>query len=170
MIKTFKSKITLKLSLVLTVFVLFISWNEAAAQKQKTTPTKKQEQPKPHDKKQQIINACNQLDQAFVKKEYEQLFSLLNDDIQITHTNGMVEQKPEIIENLRNDIVQYTSMATTSFNNVDFSGDRAVVTRECKVTGTLHGEAFKESFRTKENWVFRNNQWQLMKKENTSIK
>ncbi len=170
MIKTFQSKIILKLSLVLAVFVMCISWNETAAQKKKTSATKKQEQPKPNTRKQQIIDACNQLDQAFVKKDYEQLLTLLSDDLQITHTNGMVEQKPEIIENLRNDILQYASMATTVFNNVEFGGDGAVVTRECKVTGTLHGEAFKESFKTKEIWVFRNNQWQLMKKENTSIK
>jgi hypothetical protein len=99
--------------------------------------------------------------EAMTKQDVAALGHMLSEQLTYTHSNGLVENKTEHLENIRTGKLRYLTMQPEEMQ-VRFPQRRtAVVTGIVAVTGALNGKEFNIRLRYTDAYVKQRGKWRL---------
>ena len=109
-----------------------------------------------------------QLNTALVQKDSSTLNKLLADQLSYAHSNGWIETKHQILEDLYNGVLSYNNI-TIITDSIAVDGDKGIV----KLTGDFYvqmkGEDMKFRLNVAQMWVWENKQWKLLKRKSVKV-
>lgn len=109
-----------------------------------------------------LRKAWQGLDEAMLRIDTVALRQLLHEQLSVGHSNGLVENKDELLQHLRSGYLKYSSIAQEGKADIRFVEHVATVRREIKVSGSLQGTAFDVTLQVLEVWLLANKRWQLL--------
>lgn len=154
---------------ILLAFV-FLSFSHSFAQK----ISKAEQQEIDLRRKEEILNSIIELDKAMVSGDTSSLNNLLSERIGFKHSNGMIESKKELLNNLKSGYLRYLKIEQIGKPEIKkWSGKKGgywkdhTVTRGLHVIGELEGKSFDVVLKTTEHWVLIDgkNKWVLSERQ-----
>jgi ketosteroid isomerase-like protein len=100
------------------------------------------------------------LQQAMLSSNVQELDELIADDLVFTMHTGLVITKQNDLEAHRTGIQKFTSIDLTD-QQIRHYGDCAVVTLQAHLTGVFQGQDYSALYRFTRVWVKRQNRWQI---------
>src|SRR5690606_6638961 len=99
-----------------------------------------------------LTESIARLDAALMSNKKNELQNLLSDQVQLIHSNGLTENKKEVIKNLTDGSLVYTSIVQNGDcrKTIIESEKKAVVIRDIDVKGIVFNEAFDVKLTTHE--------------------
>jgi len=122
----------------------------------------------------EILNSIKELDKAMVSSDTSTLNTLLSKEVHFKHSNGMVESKTELLNNLNSGYLRYLQIEQQGKSEIGkWKGKKGgywkdhTVTRDLHVVGELDGKPFDVVLTTKEHWVLVDdkNKWVLLERQ-----
>lgn len=114
----------------------------------------------------QLKEAMQRFDNALMMANTEELKRLLSDKLEMVHSNGMVETKETLLKNIETKRLVYKIIVVgDDCKTAMVGGETATITRDLDVTGILEDNEFDVKLNTRENWVWENGDWKLIKRE-----
>ena len=113
-------------------------------------------------KQQQVTEACKKLDGALQHGDTITLKALLHEQLSLGHSNGLIENKEELLQHLRSGHLKYKGITEEGYAEVQLVQDIATVRRNLKVSGALNGEAFELRLKVLEVWIVLDGEWKLL--------
>lgn len=111
------------------------------------------------------------IEKALVEKDTLVLQELLHSDLTLGHSNGWVETKESLFEDLRKGKVSYKFFEKISEVDFTYFSDETVVTRrEIKAYGVVDDYEFAVSLNVLEVWVLQDNIWKLLARQSVNSK
>ena len=121
-------------------------------------------------KKEQRLRTCiKDFDTALVQNDQKSLERLLHKQLNMGHSNGLVENKTELTLHLQNTYLSYQSIDSIGSPSIQFTHHTATVRRKIQVKGALQGKAFEVKLLVLETWLKRKGSWQLLNRQSTKI-
>lgn len=108
------------------------------------------------------------LDEALVKKDTASLNILLHDKLSYGHSNGWIESKQEVIDDLLNGKLSYDKIESKMLSAAQ-TGDITIVRAESKISYVLDGKAGELKLHVMQVWVRIGSQWQLIGRQSAKI-
>jgi Domain of unknown function (DUF4440) len=104
-----------------------------------------------------------------INKKYDSLIVLLDDQVKYIHSNGWVQSKEEVIDDLKSGKLNYTSV-TVEESTVSYFNKCAVVTGKGLFKGLMTDKSeFTIHLIYTEVYVKQKNQWRLVSRQATKI-
>jgi hypothetical protein len=104
-----------------------------------------------------------------INKKYDSLNGLLDDQVKYLHSNGWVQSKEEVIDDLKSGKLNYTSV-TVEESTVSYFNNCAVVTGKGLFKGLMTDKSeFTIHLIYTEVYVKQKNQWKLVSRQATKI-
>lgn len=116
-----------------------------------------------------LIKSCNSLDSALIKVKHDQLRSLLHPKLSLGHSNGLIENKSELLEHLQSGYLKYFKIESLDKPEVLTYKKLATVRRYIKVKGELQQTAFEVKLRVLETWLREKSVWRLLNRQSTKV-
>lgn len=116
-----------------------------------------------------LIKSCNSLDSALIKVKHDQLRSLLHPKLSLGHSNGLIENKSELLEHLQSGYLKYFKIESLDKPEVYTYKKLATVRRYIKVKGELQQTAFEVKLRVLETWLREKSVWRLLNRQSTKV-
>jgi len=113
--------------------------------------------------------AMSGLDKALVSKDEKTLTELLNKDVSYGHSNGWVQNKTDIINDLKSGKLAYDKIENTSSMIAAINGNWATVRTNTNAEGKVSGNAFQFKLHILEVWLKTNAGWQLIARQSTKL-
>lgn len=101
-----------------------------------------------------------QFNSALVNKDTVELNWLLRDDIHYIHSNGWVQSKTDIIDDLYNGKLTYKNIDVTS-RTVKFNGTIGTVEMMANMDILMGGKPMHLSLKINRLWTWKNDKWEL---------
>jgi hypothetical protein len=111
---------------------------------------------------------AQKLDMALVQKDTVVLKKLLHDDLGYGHSNGWVENKTEMIENLVTGKMQYTSIQSES-PVWKQTGDMVTLRTKSKIEFIVNGKEGTLDLFVLQVWKKEGNEWKLVARQSTKL-
>ena len=106
---------------------------------------------------------------AFLESDVETLGELLADEMQYTHSNGLVDTKSSFLESITNKTFDYQREDRTDVSTTVI-GDTAMVTGRCAFTVVVGGKRTVDlDCRYSTTWVRRDGSWQFLCYQSTPM-
>lgn len=112
--------------------------------------------------------AVAKLDKALVEKDTVVLKQLLNKDVSYGHSNGWIESKEDVINDLVSNKLIYHSIKSDSLT-WNMQSDWASVRSKTKVEVTLNGNKIELNLHVLQVWWRTNKGWQLIARQSTKL-
>jgi hypothetical protein len=109
---------------------------------------------------QSILDLSKKKFEWLINKQYDSLLVLLDDKLQYVHSNGWVENKQEVIDDLKNGKLTYQKV-TVKESSVRLYEKTAIVNGLGTFEGIGNGNAFSMDLRYTEVYVRTGNRWKL---------
>ena len=111
------------------------------------------------------------LDNALLHGDSVALEKLLNDEVEIKHSNGWVQTKADVFKDFRDSTLRYDKVLGMGIGNgnISYETNIAKVTRAISVIGRFKEYNFDMYIRVKEEWIYENGQWQLWSRKSEKI-
>jgi hypothetical protein len=129
---------------LLTILLLFVSLG-VLAQKRDTTS---------------LAWCVREFNKALVNRDTVELNWLLRDDIHYIHSNGWVQLKRDIINDLYNGKLTYKNIDVTS-RGVKLNGPMGAVEMKADVDVLLDGKTVHLNLKINQLWTWKNDRWEL---------
>ncbi len=129
---------------LLTCLLIFLSFNLIAQNKVQ----------------RQLESLEHQRFEAMTKKDAAFLQNVLADNLTYTHSNGLVENKNQHIENIKSGFIEYRSMQPESAS-IQVYKKSAVINGFVKVGGVYKGTEFNIRLRYMDVYVKKRGKWKL---------
>jgi len=115
-----------------------------------------------------LKNAINELNTALLHKDTVALKRMLNDNVTYGHSNGWVETKKEVIEDLYNGKLNYLKIdqgrpSITVEQN--FAAVRAIADLEV----TMNNSPVQLKLQVLQVWAWKNKRWQLFSRQSVKM-
>jgi len=101
-------------------------------------------------------------------KQIDSLQRMLDDDVLYIHSNGLIETKYDIIENILSGKLVYKNVEVEDAK-VRLEGDLAVLNADGIFTGAINGNEFTARLRYTEVYVRKKNQWKLFSRHASKL-
>lgn len=108
-----------------------------------------------------LLQSIAALDKALLNKDSVALAGLLNDDVEIKHSNGWVQGKEEVFKDFRDSTLSYGAIENLTIDKINYRANIANVKRVVLVEGIFETYHFKMKLAVSEVWIYENKQWQL---------
>jgi hypothetical protein len=112
--------------------------------------------------------AAQKLEKALVQKDTLALKNLLHDDLGYGHSNGWVENKHEIIENLLTGKMQYKTIQSGS-PEWKQTGDMVTIRMKSQIEFIVNGKEGKLDLFVLQVWKKEGNEWKLLARQSTKL-
>jgi len=121
------------------------------------------------DTKVKIIKNINAIEKALVQKDTLVLNKLLHTDLTFGHSNGWIESKESLLNDLKNTKVIYTSFENISAVDFTFHSEDIVITRR-KITahGIFRQQNFSINMNVLEIWILNQDIWKLLARQSVN--
>ncbi len=146
-----------KLTLLIFLYIVFSNTSFAQV---KAHQTKREEQ-----KELAILQSCHTLDNALMKADTTILKVLLHDKLSLGHSNGLIENKKELLQHLHSGYLKYNAIEEQGSDEVQLVTSTASVRRQLKVRGAVQGKEFEINLKVLETWVMEDKKWQLLNRQ-----
>lgn len=135
------------------IFVILMLLLSAAAQAQDAATLKK---------------AVAAFDKALTGKDSAVLKTLLSEKVTYGHSNGWVQSKRQVIEDLYNGKLTYTAISSAE-EMVILEGTTASVRNVSDIEVVLDGKTIRLKLKVLQVWVWKNRRWELFARQSTKI-
>ena len=115
-----------------------------------------------------IERVAQKLENALVQKDTVVLKKLLHDDLGYGHSNGWVENKTELIENLVSGKMQYTSIHSES-PAWKQTGEMVTLRTKSIIEFIVNGKEGKLDLFVLQVWKKEGNEWKLVARQSTKL-
>ena len=117
-----------------------------------------------------LKEAMSSLDKALINKDEKTLVQLLHADVSYGHSNGWVQNKNDIINDLKSGKLVYNKIENTSVMIVAINNNWATVRTNTNADGIINGTAFQLKLHVLQVWVkAKNGRWQLFARQSTKL-
>lgn len=105
-----------------------------------------------------------------INKNYDSLSWILEDQVKYIHSNGWVQTKQNVLEDLKSGKLIYTNVSVTEASTVFYGSQTAVVTGKGLFTGLMPDKSeFKINLLYTEVYVKIKKHWKLVSRQATRI-
>ena len=117
-----------------------------------------------------LKQAMSNLDKALVTKDEKALVQLLHAEVSYGHSNGWVQNKTDIINDLKSGKLIYDRIENTSVNIVAINNNWATVRTSTNATGrSTTIPTFELKLHVLQVWLKTKNGWQLLARQSTKL-
>lgn len=117
-----------------------------------------------------LKEAMSSLDKALVNKDEKALIQLLHADVSYGHSNGWVQNRNDIINDLRSGKLIYDKIENTSVAIVAMTNNLATVRTNTEAQGRSTAvPTFELKLHVLQVWVKTKNGWQLLARQSTKL-
>jgi hypothetical protein len=116
-----------------------------------------------------LKEAMSSLDKALINKDEKTLVQLLHADVSYGHSNGWVQNKNDIINDLKTGKLVYNKIENTSVMIAAISNDWATVRVNTNAEGSINGTAFQLKLHVLQVWMKSMSGWQLWARQSTKL-
>ena len=108
------------------------------------------------------------LDEALVKKDTATLNKLLHQNLSYGHSNGWVQSKKEVVNDLLNGKLSYNQIESNQLSSAQ-TGDVTIVRTTTSVIYVLNGKEGELKMHVLQVWVRNGSEWQLLSRQSTKV-
>jgi hypothetical protein len=117
-----------------------------------------------------LKEAMSALDKALVNKDEKALVQLLDADVSYGHSNGWVQNKTDILNDLKSGKLVYDRIENTSTAIIAINNTWAIVRTNTNAQGRSAAvPAFDLKLHVLQVWLKTKNGWQLLARQSTKI-
>jgi hypothetical protein len=116
-----------------------------------------------------LKESMSNLDKALMNKDEKTLVQLLNTDVSYGHSNGWVQNKNDIVNDLKSGKLIYNKIENTSVMVVAINSNWATVRTNTNAEGSINGTAFQLKLHVLQVWMKAKNGWQLLARQSTKL-
>jgi hypothetical protein len=109
------------------------------------------------------------LDKALINKDEKTLSELLNTDVSYGHSNGWVQKKADIVNDLKSGKLVYDKLENVSEMVVAINKGWATARTNTNAEGKLNGNPFQFKLHILEVWLKTKSGWQLIARQSTKL-
>lgn len=116
-----------------------------------------------------LKKAMSDLDKALVGNDQKTLMQLLNDDVSYGHSNGWVQTKTDIINDLKSGKLAYDKLENTSEHVVAINDHWATVRTTTNAEAKMNGNVVQLKLHILEVWLKTKAGWQLIARQGVKL-
>ncbi len=117
-----------------------------------------------------LINSIYAFDNALIKEDTALLNRLLDDNVEITHSNGWVQQKQDVLGDFADSIVSYENVSMEKLLQVKRQFNITKIIRNVAVKGQFKTYPFDMKLQVNESWIIdEQNKWKLLTRKSEKI-
>jgi hypothetical protein len=117
-----------------------------------------------------LKQAMSDLDKALVSKDEKTLVQLLHPEVSYGHSNGWVQNKTDIINDLKSGKLIYDKLESTNVNIVAINNNWATVRTSTNATGRSTSiPTFELKLHVLQVWLKTKTGWQLLARQSTKL-
>ena len=117
-----------------------------------------------------LKSAMADLDKAMINKDERALTQLLNADLSYGHSNGWVQTKTELINDLKSGKLTYSKIENTTVTIAAINSNWATIRTNTNATGSSGtGSSFDLKLHVLQVWLKTKNGWQLIARQATKL-
>lgn len=116
-----------------------------------------------------LKKVCRSLDSCLSRASTDYLKNILHPSLSFGHSNGLIENKTELLEHLQTQYLKYTEIIALDTPKIIQLKKLATVRRTIAVKGTLQGKNFETKLRVMETWVKKGRNWLLLNRQSAKI-
>jgi hypothetical protein len=113
--------------------------------------------------------AMKKLDKALIEKDYSALQMVLHNDVSYGHSNAWVQNKNDIINDLKSTKLVYSKIENNDVMIVVINKDWATVRTNTNAEGSVSGTAFNLKLHVLQVWMKTKMGWQLLARQSTKL-
>jgi len=118
-----------------------------------------------------IRKQIQKFEKALIQKDIEQISELLDKNLSMGHSNGWLETKESLINDLVESKINYEKIEAVGSINFTYKSDDLIVTRrDVDVYGILNNVSFTVKLNILEVWKLNGQQWQLLARQSVNRK
>ena len=117
---------------------------------------------------QQIIQLSERKFEWLINKNYDSLNTILDERLNYVHSNGWIQTKKDIIDDLKNGKIEYQQVSTTEAT-VRFYDNTAILIANGKFTGLINNTPFALNLIFTEIYIKNGNKWLLVSRHANKI-
>jgi hypothetical protein len=122
-----------------------------------------------HAQTPQLEAAVNRFDRALVTKDSIALKQILHPTLHYGHSNGWIETKQQLIDDLFNGKINYSKVESSDFAWSSPSPELAIVRSTAMMEYVMDGKAGNLKLHVMQVWLRTRNGWQLVARQSTKI-
>ena len=111
----------------------------------------------------------SKLDKALLNKDLQTLQQLLSGDVSYGHSNGWVQTKQDILNDLQSGKLIYSKIENSSVVIVTATDKWATVRTNTNAEGSVNGTAFQLKLHVLQVWIRAKGEWQLLARQSTKL-
>jgi len=116
-----------------------------------------------------LKEAMSRLDKALVDKDEKTLTRLLNDHVTYGHSNAWVQNKSDIINDLKSGKLDYVKIDNSNVTIAAITDSWATVRTNTNAEGKANGNVFQLKLHILEVWLRTKSGWQLIARQSTKL-
>jgi len=116
-----------------------------------------------------LKDAMSRLDNALVNKDEKALTLVLSNDVTYGHSNGWIQSKSDIINDLKSGKLDYSKIDNTSLSIAAINRNWATVRTNTNAEGKANGNLFQLKLHILEVWLKTKSGWQLIARQSTKL-
>jgi len=116
-----------------------------------------------------LPKAIMDLDAALMKKDSVAISRLLHEKLTYGHSNGWIETKEEVWQDLRTGKLVYEKIDIKILEIPAVKGETAVVRMKIEVKGKVNDTAFEMPLHVLQVWIWNEGRWVLFARQSTRI-
>jgi len=116
-----------------------------------------------------LKEAMSNLDHALITKDEKALLQLLNNDVSYGHSNGWVQSKADIVNDLKSGKLVYTKLDNISVTIIAINKDWATARVNTNAEGIVNGNSFQFKLHILQVWLKTKTGWQLVARQSTKL-
>lgn len=115
-----------------------------------------------------LVKIVRELNDALINKDSVKLKRSLHDKVQYGHSNGWIETRQEVIDNLFNGKLVYNKLTLNDVTIIE-ENTTACVRSKTEIDVSLNGNVLQMSLHVLQVWIRNNNTWVLLNRQSTKI-
>ena len=112
-----------------------------------------------------LKETMQKLDKALLQKDEGVLKSVLHPDLSYGHSNGWIQSKSDVVNDLKNGKLVYNKIENNSSAIVNINKKWATVKTNTNAEGAVNGAAFKLTLHIMQFWMKTKKGWQLIARQ-----
>ena len=116
-----------------------------------------------------LKNAMSRLDKALLNKDQQALQQLLSKDLSYGHSNGWVQTKKDVLDDLQSGKLVYNKIENSSVMILAIGKKWATVRTNTNAEGSISGTAFQLKLHVLQVWMNTKRGWQLLARQSTKL-
>jgi hypothetical protein len=109
-----------------------------------------------------LKDAMQKLDKALLQKDENVLRSVLHKDLSYGHSNGWIQNKSDVVNDLKSGKLVYNKIENSSSAIVNINNKWATAKTNTIAEGAVNGTAFKLILHVMQFWIKTKKGWQLI--------